>query len=205
MKDNTITSWLFTPFKYIAGLKALIIGLIVMLILSLLGYFSNTNFDGALDIHYGCLDTTTPYIIHMIYQLVGWLSLTVVFYITARIITKSTVRLIDIASTMALSKAPLILAALVGFIPSFHICLGDLDSQNIVAITDLLKNNIIMLSVLGIITIILSIWSILLMYNAYSVSANVKGIAGIASFIIALIIAEILSLVTLYLIIPILL
>lgn len=204
MKNNTFTSWLFTPFKFIAGLKALILGLLVMVILSVLGYLSNTHFDGALDIHYGCLEATTPYIIHAAYQLTGWLSLTFVFYITARIVTKSAVRLIDIAGTMALSQTPLILAALVGFIPSFHICLGDLNSQNIAAMTDMLKDNIIILCVLGIITVILSIWSIMLMYNAYSVSANVKGVVGIVSFIIALIVAEVLSLIALYFIIPIL-
>ncbi|MFV0418903.1 MAG: hypothetical protein ACK5KT_09260 [Dysgonomonas sp.] len=204
MKNNTITSWLFTPFKYIAGLKALIVGLIVMLVLSILGYLSNTHFDGALDIHYGCLKTTTPYIIHITYQLIGWLCLTIVFYTTAQIVSKSSVRLIDIAGTMALSQAPLIFAALAGFIPSFHICLGDFDSQNITAMIDILKDNIITLGILSIVTIVLSIWSILLMYNAYSISANVKGVIGISTFILALIIAEILSIISLYLTIPIL-
>lgn len=202
MKNNTTISWLFTPFKFIAGLKALIWGLLVIIVLSVLGYLSNTHFDGALDIHYGCLETHTPYIIHMVYQLVGWLSLTTVFYIAARIVTKSKIRLIDIAGTIALSQAPLILAALAGFIPSFHICIGDFDTQNIAEMTAILKENIIILCVLGIITIILSIWSIMLMYNAYSVSANLKGMVGIVSFIIALIIAEILSLIILYFIIP---
>jgi hypothetical protein len=60
------------------------------------------------------------------------------------------------------------------------------------------KENIgwlILVSIVGIITIV---WMVALMYNAYSVSANLKGQKGILSFIAALLISEILSIVLLY-------
>lgn len=205
MKNNvTITNWLFTPFKFIAGTKALLLGLMLMIILSILGYLGNTHFDGAIDIHYGCPETTMPYIIHLSYQFIGWICLAVVFYITALIVTKSKVRLIDIAGTIALAKTPLTLAAITGFIPSFHICFGNPDTLNIAMMVDILKDNIILICIIGFVTLIIAIWSILLMYNAYSVSANVKGVAGIASFVIALLLAEIISQIILYLVIPVL-
>lgn len=205
MKNNTtITSWLFTPFKYIAGLKALIFGFTIILILSVMGYFGNTHFDGALDIHYGCGENTTPYTIHIFYQFVKWISFITIFYIAGRIVTKSKIRIVDIAGTVALSQAPLILAALAGFIPMFHICIGDPDSVNIAATIATLKENIVPLFIVGIITIGVSIWSILLMYNGYSISVNIKGIIGVVSFVIALFVAEVISLITLHFLIPIL-
>ncbi|MDR2955993.1 MAG: hypothetical protein LBV43_13030 [Prevotella sp.] len=199
-KDNPILNWLFNPFKYIAGVKALIAGWGIILLLSFLAYMSKTHFDGAIDIHYACLDSQTPYYIHLLYQVIGWGSLTIVMYITARIATKSTnIRLIDIAGTLALSQTPLLLAALLGFLPQSHICFGDLESINLPLLMETLNENIISLSIIGFIIIIISIWSIVLKYNAYSVSTNIKGITGGISFAIALIIAEIISKVILYL------
>ena len=198
--NNSIAVWLFTPFRFIAGTKALIIGLVVMLLLSILGYLSNTHFDGALDIHYGCLTIDTLYLPHILYQLVGWGLLTLVFYLTARIVTKSSIRLIDIAGTMALSQAPLIFAALLGFIPSFHICIGDINTINMGEMMAVLKENAVMMTVAGLVTMLFAIWSIVLKYNAYSVSANIKGVVGGISFAIALIVAEILSKIVLYII-----
>jgi len=200
--NNSITTWLFKPFKFIAGSKALIIGIVLMSLISVLGYFSNTHFDGVLDIHYGCPEIPSPYINHALYQLIGWGTLTIVFYITARIVTKSDIRFIDIAGTLALAQAPLILAAVSGFIPSVHICLGDLNTTSLAEMASVLKENILMLSISGLVMTVIVIWSILLKYNAYSVSANVKGAIGIVSFIIALVISEIISKVLLYLILP---
>jgi hypothetical protein len=52
----------------------------------------------------------------------------------------------------------------------------------------------------GVATTLIVIWSVVLKYNAYSVSANVKGIVGAGSFIIGLIVAEILSKILIYII-----
>lgn len=199
---NSIVSWLFNPFKYIAGTKALVGGLMAMVIISALGYFSNTHFDGVLDIHYGCADVSTPYIIHALYQIIGWVSITLVFYITARIVTKSDIRFIDIAGTLAFSQIPLIFAALTGFLPNIHLCLDNLDTTSINDILLMLKDNIGMLLISGTICIVFIIWSIILKYKAYSTSANIKGVVGGATFALALIISEIVSKLLMYFILP---
>ena len=49
---SSVASWLFKPFQYIAGTKALILGLIVMLLLSVLGYLGNTHFNGVIGMQY---------------------------------------------------------------------------------------------------------------------------------------------------------
>lgn len=197
-----MNTWLFNPFKYVAGSKALIIGLIIILIVSALGYFTNTHFDGVLDIHYGCDNTPSPYMVHLCYQLVNWASMIIVFYATARIFSKSSPRLIDISGTLALSQAPLVFAAIIGFYPDIHLCFGNLDTSSVNDLLFVIKENIVMLTIAGLACTLFVIWSIILKYKAYSVSANIKGVIGGVSFGVALIVSEIVSKIILFLIIP---
>ncbi|WP_029904995.1 hypothetical protein [Prevotella sp. 10(H)] len=198
--EKTIKAWLFTPFKFIAGTKSLLIGVFVLALLSVLGHLSDTHFDGALDIHYGCPDFPSPYINHALYQLIGWGTLTIVLYVTGRIVTKSSVRIIDVAGTVAMARIPLIFAALLGFIPSFHLCFGDIDVVNLTEITAVLMENILMIIGIALLIVVIAVWNIVLMYNAYSVSTNAKGVVGGLTFALGLLIAEIISKVLLFII-----
>jgi len=204
MKNNSILTWLFRPFTFIAGAKALISGIVILTLISVLGYYSNMHFDGIIDIHLGEQNTLTPYIIHAFYQFSTWLILTIVFYVTARICSRSETRLVDIAGTMALSQAPLIFAALAGFLPFFHFSLGDMNTMTMGAMMDTIKENIIPLMFGAVVFMVFSIWSIILKYNAYSISANLKGAKAWISFGLALFACEVISKILIYLISPLL-
>jgi len=205
MKNKTtITTWLFNPFTYIAGAKALVLGLMVIALLSVLGYLGNTHFDGVLDIHLGDATGTGSYLIHAFYQLSTWVLLTAVFYITARIVSRSETRLIDIAGTMALSQAPLIIAALLGFIPSIHFSMGDLSQVTVADMMNVLAENAVPLAVGAIVFMVFTIWSVVLKYKAYSVSANIKGAKAWMSFAVGLLVCEVLSKILLYFVSPVL-
>lgn len=193
MKNRTLRSWLFTPFKFIAGSKALIIGIIVLAILSIFGYLGNVHFGGIIGPSIADSSSESPYILHACYQLSAWISMTSVFYVTARIVSKTSVRLIDIAGTMAVSQAPFILVALLGLFPDVHLHIGDPNSANIHEIMQVVKENLVMIATISIISILVMVWSIVLKYNAYTVSANIKGITGGISFTVAIILCEILS------------
>ncbi|MDR0824609.1 MAG: hypothetical protein LBN74_05905, partial [Prevotella sp.] len=108
------------------------------------------------------------------------------------------------AGTAALSQFPLIFAALAGFVPSFHICLGNMDQVSLAEINRVLMANIVPLVIMGFISFLFIAWSIVLKYNAYSVSGNIKGIVGVVSFAIALFISEILSKILIYFVAPLL-
>jgi hypothetical protein len=199
MKNKpSISGWLFKPFTYIAGAKALAFGLIVMLILSVIGYLGNTHFNGVIGMQYAPLSHVTPYVIHAAYQVIALISMTEIFYITARIVSKTSVRLIDVAGTMSLSQVPLILFGMMGLIPTVHLELGNIDTANIAQIMALLKENMIMICIVSIVSIVIIVWSIILKYNAYSVSGNIKGITGGITFTIALVISEIVSKILIY-------
>lgn len=199
MKNENVTAWLFTPFRFIAGGKSLMIGFCIILLLSIIGYYSNVNFDGVIDIHLG---KVTPYSTHLIHLLSSWLILGVTLFIAALICSKSKFRIIDLAGTLAMSQAPLILAALWGFIPFIQINLGEIGLVNQDGLRLFLKENIGVVLLNSLFFITITIWSLILKYNAYSVSANVKGLVGIVSFSISIIVSELLSILFIHFLMP---
>lgn len=167
---------LFNPFLRIAGFTSLWIGLLILILASGLGMFSRCHFDGALDVHIGA---QTPLWFYFAESLIAWILLFLSLYIAGSLSSKSKIRLIDVAGTTVLARWPMIFVAL--------IALGVKDLPR--NITDVGAPLIIF----GLASIAFSVWMIALLYNAYSVSCNVKGSRGTISFITALIIAEVLS------------
>ena len=68
----------FNPFKHIAGMKAFSIGLPVILLSSLLGYYSHTHFDGVLDSHLADYGNVYSYFAE---GMIDYICLLVIFYI----------------------------------------------------------------------------------------------------------------------------
>lgn len=203
--DSKLITYLFRPFTYIAGIEALGIGLVIMIVLSVLGYYSGTYFDGALDIHYGAkMGSTLPWLMHLFMQLSGWLSFVLVAWLAGRIMSKTSFRLLDLAGTMAMAKAPLLLAALWGFTPIAHLDLGKLNEVTMQSMMDALLQNIPTLVINLLVILIPVIWFIILMYNAFSISTNLKGNRGIQIFFVVLIIAEVISKIILHYTLPVL-
>jgi hypothetical protein len=167
--------FLINPFERIAGWKALSIGLCFISLTAILGNMNHLLFDRITYV------TFRPHTLVMAFcaQTINLIIVSLVMWIAGKIFSKSKIRIIDVAGTMALSRAPLLLIALIGFLPIF---------SNI--ISDLYKS--IFFALLCVIPII---WTVALMYRAYSVSCNLNATRGVLSFVGALIIAEILSLI----------
>jgi UDP-N-acetylmuramyl pentapeptide phosphotransferase/UDP-N-acetylglucosamine-1-phosphate transferase len=100
--------------------------------------------------------------------------------IAATILSPSKVRAVDIFGTQAFAKYPYLIVSLISFIPYFRF--------EFHGMPDLTASLIFF----GLLTIVFTIWTVVLMYNAYSVSANLTGVKAIVSFIVALMIAEVL-------------
>lgn len=181
------TTTLFNPYKYIAGWKALAIGWTIILVTACIASRSNTHFDGILDAHSGLV---TPFAWYLFDPFVAWALAMVIFYLAALLFSGSSVRLIDIAGTMALARAPMIFAALILLaLPAIPPIRSANDLHNI-------SGSFILIAIAA---SVFSIWMIVLMYNAFSVSANLKGNKAGLVFAAALILAEILSKILFYL------
>lgn len=174
-----LKSLLFNPFTRIAGSKALATGLVIMIASALIGAYSGTYFDGAIDIHpipaFNVINA-------LIFMMGGYIALVVVFYLFGVILAKG-VRFVDIAGTVAFARWPYIIAALSGFL------LGA--PKDIQAI--LLAMRTPAGTIASILILVAAIWTVALLYKAYKVSTGLKGAKCTISFIVGLIVAEVLS------------
>jgi len=175
-----MNNWLINPFKYIAGGKALVWGLSIMLLTALIARFSHTHFDGALDVHVGF---DGHWALYLLEPLVDWTCIVIFFYLGSRLAATTRVRLIDLAGTTALSRAPLLLVALAAFLQPGEVSLDNLPP---------------FFWVVALVSVWSAIWMIVLLYHAFTVSANLKGVKAAITFTISLILAEILSKIILH-------
>jgi len=93
--------WLFNPFVYIAGARSLVIGWVIMLITACICMYSHTHFDGVLDAHNGRVTLASMYFIE---PFTDWICLVLALYLGGIIFSKSTIRFIDVAGTLALAR-----------------------------------------------------------------------------------------------------
>jgi hypothetical protein len=175
--------WLFNPFVYIAGTRALTLGLAAMIITAVISYFSTAHFNGVLDVHAGFRARMALYFLEQL-NARGWS--VVLFYLSAVIFSRSSIRFIDMAGTMALARWPMIFSTL--------ICFAVNTGVQVHGPEDITVSFIVTASVL----LLFTIWMVALMYNAFTVSANLRGGIAAAAFITALIIAEVASVTTHY-------
>lgn len=196
-QNRSLATWLFNPFQYIADWQALLIGLVVIAVTAVIGFWGNTHFDGVLDTHLGA---KAPLWFFLCEGLIDWLSLSVVLLIAGLIIRKTSFRAIDVFGTQALARLPMLLSALV-LLPPANQCVRNqllemVQNPNqppVFAPLDLLIFGISITVVL-----VMLVWMVALMYRAYTVACNVKKARAIVSFIVGLIIAEVISKLALY-------
>jgi sterol desaturase/sphingolipid hydroxylase (fatty acid hydroxylase superfamily) len=102
---------------------------------------------------------------------------------------------IDIFGTQALARFPCLFMALVALLPGYNTLINKIIANPTNAATIIFENlgALIILMLVGIVILIMVIWMVALMYRAFAVSFNVSGWKAIVSFIIGLIIAEVLS------------
>lgn len=179
-------TWLYNPFEYIAGYKALFIGLAVMILATWIGTLNGSHFDGTFDMHVGMRSVASLYFIE---TFVSWFLTALIFYITGLILSGSRIRIVDVFGTMAFARIPLILSVFVGFLPVMQ-QIGQLDPADPQGSIKNLISILPMLMLASTPLIVSIIWTITLMFNAYKVSCNLKGAKLIASFIVALFISE---------------
>lgn len=182
---------LFNPFEKIAGKEALAAGIAVAIISALLAAQTNTRFDGVLDIHFVSGDVLLK--TAAIDQVVNLGSLFIAFYLLALAFGAKGTRPLDVVGTLALARAPFVLAPLVNTTGIFSKFSAQFETNSTDKIAEITPTDLLPLAPLLLVIIFLSVWMIALSFNAWKVSTNLKGTKLIVSFIISLITAEILS------------
>ncbi|MFB3897532.1 MAG: hypothetical protein ACE14V_14645 [bacterium] len=195
---NKIVTWLFNPFYYLAGGKAMGIGLIIMVISGLLCYFSNSHFDGVLDFHMGA---KAPIWFSLAEGIIDWVSFVIPLIVFGMLLSKTRFRVLDVFGTQALARFPALFMVLTAFVPGYQGLIAKLVNITPTNAVSVLTENIgavIILIAISMVILVLVIWMITLMYRAFAVSCNVSGWKAVIWFIVAIIVAEAISKIIIY-------
>lgn len=189
---------IFNPFIHIAGMQAFLFGLIIAVLSMALGFIFNARFDGVIDLHYNEAVSIQEVIFDQLNILI---SVTLCFFIAGKIFAKNNVRLIDILGTSAFARFPFLV------LPLFNInqkmwLISEKMIQSMLTNPEsigLETADIVFLIISSFVSLLAIIWYITLLFNAYKVSTNLKSGKLIGSFIGALLLAEIISKINVYL------
>jgi len=189
---------IYNPFTKIAGLKSLLLGLAVMLITSVVAYYSHTRFDGVVDSHGG--GDYAPYYLYLIDALNAWLSVIVVFYPISLFVTKFRSRFIDVAGTFLFARVPFIFDAFATFYLSKSEVNKFLQAVVLKAKVEYTVSTLDWMLFVGTILflILCAVWNIALNYNAFKINTNLKGAKSAWIFILGMLLAEIISKIVFY-------
>jgi hypothetical protein len=190
--SNRLSQWLFNPFRFIAGFKALLLGLAIILISGFVGSFGNTHFDGVLDTHIGL---EAPLWLFLAEGIINWVCMVVPLFFFGLIVSRSSFRTIDVLGTQALARWPYLITALV-MLPGANqrVAMYIMSKLTQTAPAAAISSTDVFVFVFAmILAILMLIWMVALMYRAYVVSCNIKGAGAIIAFIVSLIGAEVLS------------
>ncbi len=101
--SGRLSQWVFNPFRFIAGFKALLLGLAIILISAFIGSLSNTHFDGVIDVHTGA---AAPMWFFLAEGVINWVCMVIPLFFFGLIVSRSAFRMIDVLGTQALARWP---------------------------------------------------------------------------------------------------
>lgn len=170
---------LINPFRYIAGTKALVLGIIFIISSALLLYSDGMIQDSY--IHLGFANVSFWQV--LLVQFAWWLIPAILLYAGGLLLSSSHIRLIDVLGTTAFSQLLLIPMIAPMLLPVVK------DSLLVVMETILQGQTLASTNMLAI--MLYSMWSMLLLvlffiwnYNAFSTSCNVKGWKAVTFYIV---------------------
>lgn len=174
----------FDPFRYIAGLKALLLGLVFILSAALLlnaaGYLS----DGYL--HYTVQPEGVGFLRTLALQLLAWLIPALMLYLAGLVFSKSKIRIIDVLGTTAFAQLLQLFLIVPMLVPALSEQLNAI-SESVLAGT---------MPTVGAWIIVYGIWAMLWLvffliftYKAFSVSCNMSGGKAVAVYVVVTLVA----------------
>ncbi len=172
-----IAHWLFNPFVRIGGEQALVIGTAVIVVTGLLAAAGETHFGGLLRLSIG---SSVPLWVPVAEGLVIWAVMSVLFVLVSLLVAPRSVRLVDIAGTQALARAPLVLLALANLPAPVR----DANREMAAAIVEgRLPPPMTASLIAGVLGGVCVVWMVQLMWKAFAASCNQRGGRAVAFFV----------------------
>jgi hypothetical protein len=185
-------TWLFNPFTHIAGAKALLAGITGILLTGILCFMSGTHLDGVVDIHFSVEGTIYWFLAEGFIDLA---CIVIVFSLLGLMIAGLRFRFIDLLGTLSIARLPFIIVPIFAMIfPQKKVLDYFLYTYLKIGTPVTIGNwDIISFIIVIIIMLLVLIWTIALMYNAFRICMNIKGPKIVLSFIGGLFLAEIFA------------
>ncbi len=188
---------LFKPFEKYSENKLLVVGVLATLVGIYLATTFNIRFDGVLDVH---AVASVSYLQALLDSLIDIISLVLFLFLAAKYINPKT-RFIDLVTTAIIARIPLYLLSFGNWNNMLYKA-GESIIQQLTpeAISEIPSTTFWVLAVFSIFSIVLLIWYISLLFNGFKTASNAKEKKAVYIFIGALIIAEIVSKIGIYII-----
>jgi hypothetical protein len=180
----------FNPFEKYSEKSLLLVGILVTVIASLLAFSVNTRFDGVFDMH---ISNNITWSQGFIDNAINIASLSAFLFLAALIINAKT-RFIDILVVAIIARIPIYLSLLINIGGKVE----DLSQEVLLAVsnqdfTAISGSSIAILLLVGIVSIALLVWFVVLLFRGFKVASNAKGKLAVFMFIVAILLAEIIS------------
>lgn len=184
---------LLNPFEKYSELQLLVFGIILTITGSVLAFYCNARFDGVIDLHFSeGVTLWDPFIDNAI----NIVSLFIFLFILGLLINTKT-RIIDIVTTILIARAPFYLLSLVNCTNIMVRIQSNIDPANLYNIT-FSASELVILIIFSLVSILFLVWFVALLYNGFKTASNIKLTSHKVMFAIAILLAEILSKVILY-------
>ena len=122
-------------------------------------------------------------------QLVVWLLFSVILYVVGVMLSHSKIRFWDVASFNLFARIPFDLTLLIFAIPTVRSVMGLAMDGNIARMMEHMN----LLTIVGVVSLLFSVWYFYWSYKAFAESTNVKNGKGVVAFILSFVVAYLVS------------
>ncbi|MBR3793195.1 MAG: hypothetical protein IKK27_04570 [Alistipes sp.] len=176
---------LINPFRYLPLRQALCWGIVALILMSVFCWQVGLRMSSITQINYagGSLMSAT------LQQLIAWLLFAVVLYAVGAVVSKSKVRFWDVAAFNLFARIPFDLSLLMFAIPSVRSIMGLITDGSFETAMQYMN----LLMVVGLVSMLFSIWYFFWSYKAFAEATNIKNGRGVAIFVLTFVVAYLVS------------
>lgn len=176
---------LINPFRYLPLRQALCWGIVALILMSVFCWQVGLRMSSITQINYagGSLMSAT------LQQLIAWLLFAVVLYTVGAVVSKSKVRFWDVAAFNLFARIPFDLSLLMFAIPSVRSIMGLITDGSFETAMQYMN----LLMVVGLVSMLFSIWYFFWSYKAFAEATNIKNGRGVAIFVLTFVVVYLVS------------
>lgn len=173
------------PFRYLPLRQAICWGIVAMILTSVFCWQVGLRMTSITQVNYagGALWKAT------VGQLVVWLLFSVILYVVGVMLSHSKIRFWDVASFNLFARIPFDLTLLMFAIPMVRSVMGLAMDGNIARMMEHMN----LLTIVGVVSLLFSVWYFYWSYKAFAESTNVKNGKGVVAFILSFVVAYLVS------------